>query len=116
MNVRALLRLMLLGVAFAIATVFVNWWAVPIIGALWGLVAARGSQPVLTAGVSAGLGWGGLLAIMAFRGPVGAVATKVGGVMGISGWMLVAGTLAFAALLAASAAGVVAKGGAGRKR
>lgn len=106
---RVILRLFFLAAAFALITAFVDWWAVPILGMVWGLVAARETRPMLTAAASAALGWAVLLVWTGLHGPVGAVATKVGGVMGVPGWLLVVVTLLFPAVLAGGGAGVLAQ-------
>ena len=36
---RTLLQILLLSVAFALATVIMGWWAVPALAVLWGLLA-----------------------------------------------------------------------------
>ncbi len=106
---RMILRVLFLAGAFALLTAFVDWWAVPILGMVWGLLATRETRPIVTAAASAALGWAVLLVWTGLHGPVGAVATKVGGVMGIPGWLLVVVTLLFPAVLAGGGAGVVGK-------
>lgn len=106
MTMGSTIRIMLLAAAFAIATVALGWWTVPVLGAAWGLAAGSDRRTMLTAGVCAALGWGALLALFALGAPIGDVASKVGAIMKVGGIGLIAVTLVFPALLAASAAGV----------
>jgi hypothetical protein len=100
-------RVVILLVAFALATIAVGWWAVPVLGGVWGLVATRSTLPALTAAAAAGLSWAALLGWAAFRGPLLGLADKVGAIVGVPAWGLVAVAVAFPALLAGSAAMLV---------
>jgi hypothetical protein len=104
---RASLRVGLLAPAFALATAAFGWWTVPLLGAVWGGVAAATSRPGVTAGTAAGLGWLFLLAWTATQGPVWVVAQRAGGVLALPGWLFVGVTVAFSALLGGSAAAAV---------
>ena len=104
---RAFLRITLLALAFALATAMFGWWTVPLLGAVWGGVASPSTRPASTAGGAAALGWVLLLVATAMQGPVWVLARRVGGVMALPGWLFLVLTVAFAALLAGSAAGVV---------
>ena len=42
---KALLGILMLAAAFALGTVVIGWWAVPVIGAAWGLAAAPDKKP-----------------------------------------------------------------------
>lgn len=88
----------------ALGTILFGWWAVPIIGALHGLVPGWSRWQTLEAGAGAGLAWAALLAATATRGPVGGLSAKVGAVLGLPAPGLVGVTVLFAALLAGSAA------------
>jgi hypothetical protein len=112
---RASLRVGLLAPAFALATAVFGWWTVPLLGAVWGGVAAATSRPAVTAGTAAGLGWLLLLAYTALQGPVWVLAQKVGGVLALPGWLFAVLTVAFGALLGGSAAVVVTGVSRGRK-
>ncbi len=104
--------LLLLVAAFVLATVVGPWWDVAVVAFLWGVWTARRPRPVgeptgaVTAGVAAALAWGALLLWTATRGPLGALVTALGHVVGIPGALLVLLALALAALLAGSAAQV----------
>ena len=100
------IRMVLLAAAFAVATLALGWWTVPVLGAAWGIAARAGGRTVLTAGTCAALGWGALLALFAMGAPIADVASKVGAIMKVGGVGLVVLTLVFPALLAGSAAGV----------
>lgn len=104
MTSRFLLRLVLLALAFVIATVLVGWWGVPLTGAAWGLLARLAPRCALVASAAALLAWGGLLVWGAVRAPLAPLASTVGGALGVPGAALVLLTLAFAAMLAWAAA------------
>ena len=97
-------RVLVLGVAMALATVFLGWWSVAVIALLWGLVARRITGPVTTATLGAILGWLGLLIWAWAQGPVLLLADKLGGVLELPGLVTIGITLAFPGLLAMSAA------------
>lgn len=98
--------MVLLTEAFGVATFALGWWGVPLLSLAWGLVADRRTRPVLSGTVSAVAAWVALLLLDAARGPLGEVAARLGGVIGISPIILVGITLLFPALLAWSAASV----------
>jgi hypothetical protein len=100
-----LLALAALVLAFALATAFAPWWAVPLVAAIWGATVARPGA-AREAGLAAALAWGLLLARDATGGPAGAVAARVGAVMGLPGGALVAVSLLYPWLLAWAAATV----------
>ncbi len=112
---RPALRVALLAVAVALATATFGWWMVPLLGAVWGGVAGRGTRPALTMGAAAGLGWLFLLLWTATQGPVWLLADKVGGALALPGWLFVVLTVGFAVLLGGSAAALV-HGALGRNR
>ena len=58
---RASLRIVLLAIAFALGTWILGWWAVPLLGAAWGLL-RRGTPRFATAFIAAALAGGALLA------------------------------------------------------
>jgi hypothetical protein len=110
---RTLVRLALLAAAFALATWAFGWWTVPALAAAWGAVRARGApapggapmnRSPAEAGLAALLAWAALLAMAAARGPAGALAGRLAGVMRIPAPALVVVTLVFPAALAWSAA------------
>jgi hypothetical protein len=101
---RAILRGAMLASAFALATAFLGWWTVPAIGALWGIIAPRGTRAGTTAALAATTGWLALLVVAALRGPAWELAAKVGGVLALPGWAFVVLTLVYPALLAGLAA------------
>jgi hypothetical protein len=102
---RHLLLIGILGVVMGIATWWIGWWTVPLVGAAWG-VARRGEDyPAATAGVAASLAWCVLLAVRAAQGPIGELSRRLGGVLGTPGWVPLLAAVAFPAILAAAAAG-----------
>jgi hypothetical protein len=101
-----LIRFVLLAELFAVATYAFGWWTVPLIAALWAIV-SRDSNRALAAGLCAAGGWASLLLLDAAKGPVGAMASRLGGVMGVPAFALLIVTLIFPALLAWCAAALV---------
>lgn len=110
-----LTRLVLLASAFAIATVAIGWWAVPIVAALYAAITTAQRSSALLSGLAAMLGWGALLIVAASRGPVGTLATELAGVLNLKPIGVYAVTIAFPGLLAISAA-VVARALASARR
>jgi hypothetical protein len=98
-----LVKGVLLAEAFAVATFGLGWWTVPIIAAAYALASTNPNR-ARTAAVCALGGWATLLLLDTAKGPVGAMATRLGGVMGLPGFVLLLLTLIFPALLAWSAA------------
>ena len=89
----------------AAGTWLVGWWAVPSLAALWGggrawTASGRNDVRAWPAAAAAAVAWGGLLVLLAARGPVSVVAARVGAVMGVPAIALVVLTLVFAALAA----------------
>ena len=96
----------LLGVAgMAAGTWFGGWWAVPVIGAALGVMRRRDPAAALLAGLAAVVAWGALLAAVTSQA-LGPVLPTVGPVLRLDPTRLVVVTLAFAAVLAMSAAGL----------
>lgn len=93
-------------VTIALGTWAVGWWMVPVIGAAWGWVKRIDPATPLLAGLASMLAWGVLLAISASGAPAGSVSTSVGQAMRVGPGALVALTIAYSGLLAASAAAV----------
>ena len=92
-------RFILLAELFAVATYALGWWTVPIVAALWAMF-SRDSNRALVASVCAAGGWASLLLLDFAKGPVPAMAAKLGGVMGVPDFVLLIMTLVFPALLA----------------
>jgi micrococcal nuclease len=91
----------------AVATSLIAWWCVPLVAAGWAL--ARAPRPVVAqATIGAGLGWTMLLALNAVAGDVALAATRMGAVLEIPGPALVAATVGFGMVLAASGASLTA--------
>lgn len=99
-----LIQLIVVSVLMATLTWFAGWWMVPVIGAAYGAWAARQRLTLVTATLSAVLGWGALLAYDASAGPLGRLLQVLGALFRLPGAAIVVLTLAYAALLAVSAA------------
>ena len=105
---RLALRLTLLALAFVAATIVAGWWALPVLGALWGWLNRGERWAGMRTGVAAAAGWLLLLGWNAMVGPLSQVAIKAGGVMGLHPLVLYAATLLLAGLAAGAAAGLAA--------
>jgi len=92
-----------LAVVMALGTWWLGWWAVPVLGAAWG-VARYGAYPSATAGVAAALGWLLVLGVQATRGPMGEVSRTLAGALGMPGWTPLLAAALFPAGLGAAAA------------
>ena len=91
--------------AAALGTWAFGWLALPAIGLVVG--AGRiSARPVATAASASLIAWAALLAYDAATGPVAALADLLGGVLGVSGALVIGLTLAYPAVVAGAAAGV----------
>jgi hypothetical protein len=102
-------RTVLLAAVFALATFAMGWWSVPVVAALYSVVAARGTglagrSSAVVAGMAAMLGWAALLAIASARGPVPTLAGELAGILRLPAAGIYAVTIAYPGLLAISAA------------
>jgi hypothetical protein len=111
----ALASTVLLAAAFALATFAFGWWAVPVVAAIWAVVARGRRGAAAIAGIAAMVAWGALLVIDASRGPLGALAQTLGTLFSMKAIGVYAITLALPGLLAVTAA-VVARSAAGGRR
>ena len=100
---KTFVKIVLLAELFAVATYALGWWTVPIVAAGWAIKSSD-AKPARMAAICAAGGWATLLLLDAAKGPVGTMASKLGGVMGVPGFVLLVLTLVFPALLAWSAA------------
>lgn len=97
------MTILLLTSAMALGTAFLGWWAVPLLGLVYG--AWRGAERVTAvAAASALLGWSVLMAWNWMEGPVAELAGSLGAIMGLPGWALLLATALFPAVLAGTAA------------
>lgn len=108
MIARLLLRVILLAAAFALATAWFGWWAVPLVAFAWGVMALAVTRAALIVAVSAALGWLALLFWTTMHGPVSALAHLLASTMHVPSVALVLVTLIFPAVLAWSAASLAA--------
>ena len=100
---------LLLLVLYVAGTVVFGWWAVPIVGALGGLLMRRRSSPFLAGGALALVAWAALLFYANMRGaPIPEFAQELGGILQLPGWGLYATSLVFAGLLGGTACSLVA--------
>ena len=68
---RQFLEIGVLTLAIGVATVWLGWWTVPLVGGGWGVARRGEGYPALTVAVSASLAWVLLLAVTSLQGPVG---------------------------------------------
>ncbi|MHB1296903.1 MAG: hypothetical protein ACYC0B_00115 [Gemmatimonadaceae bacterium] len=90
--------------AMATATWFIAWWTVPVVAALWALSRPGDRTLPLMAAAAGTLSWLVLLLLPSSPGAVARLAEVAGSAIGTGPGPLLALTLAFPALLAASAA------------
>jgi len=102
--VRRGVRIALFGAITAVGTAGVGWWIVPVFTALWVRALPSDRSPVTTTMFGAAAGWLMLLGIVAFRGPVSAVAAICSATLGLPRWGFPLVTLLFPAALAGAAA------------
>lgn len=105
MNPRRILRAVLLAAAMAVGTWSLGWWAVPFVGAVWGVL-QRGRPRFAESFAAAALAWTALLTFDAAHAAFGRLSTVLGGVFTVPGGVLVIVTVLYAALLAGCAAQV----------
>jgi hypothetical protein len=94
--------------AMAALTWLVGWWGVLVAALVIGFVFRAEGGGGWRIAVAAALAWAALLAIDAVSGPVGLLGQRLGGVLRVPAVVLVLVTLLFPALLAWSAATLVA--------
>ncbi len=94
------IRLAILAVAFALITITVGWWAVPVVGVLWGWLAGNGIRYHRIFGaVAAGMAWLAILTAGALRGEGRALVATVFGLFSIPAVVLVTATVGLCVLL-----------------
>ncbi|MEP6506672.1 MAG: hypothetical protein ABJC63_00490 [Gemmatimonadales bacterium] len=105
-NMRPVVKFLLLAELFAVTTFGLGWWSVPLVAAVWGLV-SRSKRKAMFAALAALGGWTTLFLLDVARGPVATMGSQLGGVMNLPAFGLYAFTLIFPALLAWCAATLV---------
>ncbi|MDA1082110.1 MAG: hypothetical protein O2973_10615 [Gemmatimonadetes bacterium] len=103
MTRRLALRTLVVTMAFVAATA-ISWWALPIAAGLFGALTARDRSGAVVAGFAGMLAWAAALAYDAVIGPVGAVASTLGGVLQIRPIGVYVLTLSFAGLISVCSA------------
>lgn len=101
-----LAQLVGLTVVLIAGTWFAGWWFVPVAAGAWGAWAAGQRTAVLTAMLAGALAWGGLLAYDASAGPMDRLLQIFHPLLRMRGGTVIVLTIAYAALLSASAAGL----------
>jgi hypothetical protein len=100
--------LILLVGSFSLTTVILGWWAVPLVAAGWGWMAAWSMRQAVAGGLAAALSWALLLGWSALTGQVALLISKLGALAGVPGAAFVALTLLLPFALAVGAAAVPA--------
>ena len=93
--------------ALALGTYAFDWMAVPVIAAAFAWVRREDAAITLLSAIAGAASWMALLAVQSMSGSITEVARVVGEAMGVGAAPLLVLTIAFPALLAGSAAGVV---------
>lgn len=95
------LRLIILAAVIALGTVLLGWWAVPLVGGAYGVLARRSRLPGTTAALAGAVAWGGYLAIVLLGGaPVAEFAGRFAASLQLPAWSPIVATLTYPALLA----------------
>ncbi len=94
--------------ALTVGNVLLGWWAVPVLGAVWGAGAGGRPGTVPLAATAGAAAWALLFLWTAVVGPLDRMAEVLGRIFGVPGPITLLLALAFAALLAGSAAGAAA--------
>lgn len=97
-----LMNWIVLMAAFGAATTLLGWWAVPVVGGAWGLLASRRGAWRAAAG-TATIAWAILLAASVASG-LGTLISQLNGSLRLPALILALLTLIFPAVLAGSAA------------
>lgn len=107
MTLRRGLSFLLLAAAFFLAT-WLGWWAVPLVGLVWGWLRPAVPRPLLTALLAALLAWAGwlLVDLLSDSSAFARLGSRLGGVFPLPPAALLALTLLLAGLLAWTAAAV----------
>lgn len=93
--------------ALSLGTFAFDWMSVPFIAAAFTWIRRDDAAVPVLAALAAAASWMLLLALQSFAGPIAEVARVVGEAMQVGAGPLLVLTIAFPALLAGSAAGVV---------
>lgn len=104
---RRLTWFLALTAAIATCTWVAGWWMVPVVALVFGWVRREDAVAPFLAGLAGVLGWGMLIWIASLGAPRGSVMTAVGAAMQVGSGAVLGLSLAFPALLSASAVGVV---------
>jgi len=88
------IRLAILTVAFVLITMAVGWWAVALVGVLWGWLAGSGIRyPRFLGAAAAGLAWLAILTVGALEGEGRALLTAVSGLFSVPAALVVIATV-----------------------
>lgn len=107
---RHLARLVLLSSAFLLATVVGGWAAVPVVGAVWGVLARTFRAPARDAAVAGAIAWSALLLWAGAHGDVVGLAGRLAPLFRVPGAVLLIASILFATGLAWSATAVATFG------
>ena len=102
---RYVARIAIVALVCALATMWLGWVSLPVVGFIYGIIDRRVRARGTIAALGAALGWLAILGAEAARGAdVRMVAVQVAEVMQLPAFALVVITLAFAAVLCGTAA------------
>lgn len=99
---RRVALLLAAAVAFAAVTWLAGWWAVVVLAVACGALFRDLPAPLV--GIAAGLAWLGMILAADQNGSLGRLLDRLGGMLGVSGWILPVLAAGFAGLLAWSGA------------
>lgn len=101
-----ILQFLIATAVFALSTVVLGWWAVPVMTVV--LVFVRPSATALDLSLAAGLSWATILFWRASTGPLSVVVDRLALIFSVPGWVLELATVLVPSLLAWSTATLVA--------
>lgn len=100
------MQFLLLSALLATGTAVAGWWAMPVIGALYGTWGYRQRSTLMLAALAGAAAWGGLLAWTAATGEMTRLLGVMGAVFRVPGSAMVLMTIAFGGLLTSTAAAI----------
>ncbi len=102
---RYVARVIVIALVCALTTKWLGWWSVPLVGVTYGVTDRSARMHGTIAAAGAALGWLAILGAETARGAnMRVVAEQVGAVLSVPGFVFALITLAFAAVLAGTAA------------
>ncbi len=100
-----LARWALRALPFAVATLILGWWGVPLVAAIWGFTREPEDVGIFAAAGGAALAWLLLLGFQALNSPVWGLAAVLGDILSLTAIGMLVVTIVFPAAVTASVTG-----------